>query len=157
MEHTLVEYYETLFNITGLPVLFGWITLIFFPKSKLTARVFKLPLIPAFFALCYSAVVMPTLFKNPEAMATLSNPTLYDVKNLLSTLGGATAGWIHFLCFDLLVGSFIWKKAIERSYSFYWVSPTLFCTLMLGPLGWLIFETIRFTKSFRSKRTSENF
>ena len=96
------------------------------------------------FAAIYTMIVIPSLLDSPEALATLASPTLQGVQALLSSDSGTAAGWVHFLCFDLFVGSSVWKSAINKKQSFLWVSPILLLILMLGPLGWLVYQGLQF-------------
>ena len=97
---------------------------------------------PHLFALFYVLAVVPAVLADPTALAVLMQPTLAGVQGLLGSPGGASAGWIHYLCFDLFVGVAVWKSARERKHSFSWVSPVLGLVLMFGPLGWLTYEGI---------------
>jgi hypothetical protein len=49
---------------------------------------------------------------------------------------GALAGWVHYLCFDLFVGRWIMNDAPDGGYR---LAPVLFLTLMLGPVGLLLY------------------
>ncbi|MCL4859521.1 MAG: DUF4281 domain-containing protein [Caldilineaceae bacterium] len=52
----------------------------------------------------------------------------------------ATAvAWIHFLAFDLFVGRWIYLDSRTQGGSVWLASPCLFFTLMLGPLGFLLY------------------
>lgn len=54
------------------------------------------------------------------------------------------AGWVHYLAFDLFVGSWIARDASARGVSRWLVLPLLPLTLMFGPAGllaWLILRT----------------
>ena len=133
---------NTLFNLANTFVMPFWILLIFAPHAKLTTWIFeKATLRPMhFLAVIYAALVIPGVLSSPQSLAVLSQPTLEGVQQLLSNSSGAAAGWVHYLCFDLFVGAWIWKTAREKKHRFIWVSPVLFFVLMLGPFGWLIFE-----------------
>jgi hypothetical protein len=77
-------------------------------------------------------------------------PTLPGVQALLGSPGGASAGWIHYLCFDLFIGALVWRTALRRGQSFAWVSPLLILVLMVGPLGWLSYEAVSWITASRT-------
>ena len=133
-----------LFEWGNLLVLPCWALLIFLPRAAITGRVFDHPRLgpPHLFALFYVLAVVPAVLADPTALAVLMQPTLAGVQGLLGSPGGASAGWIHYLCFDLLVGVMIWRSARRRGQSFLWVSPVLLLVLMVGPLGWLAYEAV---------------
>ena len=57
------------------------------------------------------------------------------------------AGWIHYLAFDLIVGSVVMRNAHEHDIAHGWVVvPILFC-FMLGPIGLLLYWIIRTVKT----------
>lgn len=145
---------ELIFNIAGAPLLFFWALIVFFPKASWTDRFYRTKIPMLYLAGLYSIVVIYGIVQDPEPFATLLNPNLASVQSLLSTEIGASAAWIHFLCFDLLVGTIIWRQALEKGHSFWWVSPNIVATLFLAPLGWLIFEVVSFaiSRSHQSER-----
>jgi hypothetical protein len=130
-----------IFSLASAPLLIFWALVVLLPKWSWTNKVYQTQLPMLYLALLYSAVVVYGLLVDPVPFAVLLNPDLAGVQGLLGSPIGASAGWIHFLCFDLLVGTFIWRKALAKGHSFLWVSPLLVLTLFLAPMGWLIFET----------------
>ncbi|MEM8885911.1 MAG: ABA4-like family protein [Planctomycetota bacterium] len=128
------------FDLAGLPLLIFWLLIVLLPKWSWTDRIYRTKLPMLYLAVLYGAVVVYGLIVDPAPFATLLDPDLPSVQALLGSEIGASAGWIHFLCFDLLVGTIIWRAALERGHSFLWVSPLLVLTLLLAPLGWLFFE-----------------
>ncbi|MBU6153161.1 MAG: DUF4281 domain-containing protein [Bdellovibrionales bacterium] len=135
---------EVFFTAGNALILPCWALLIFFPNSKATRILFERELvIPALvLAVLYGGVAIPGLMSNPSGFAALMKPTLQGVSGLLSSEGGASAGWIHYLCFDLLIGVAVWKTARKEGQRFLWVSPVLGLVLMLGPLGWLVHQSV---------------
>ena len=131
---------ELIFNIAGAPLLLFWFLIVFLPKWSWTDKIYRTQLPLFYLAALYGIVVIYGLIQDPAPFATLMDPTLASVKVLLGTDTGASAAWIHFLCFDLLVGTLIWRKALKKNHAFWWVSPNLVLTLFLAPLGWLVFE-----------------
>lgn len=150
-----MSYWESLFSIGNTLVLPFWVLLIFFPHSRWTERIFEARrLSPShLFAFIYGLLAVPALIANPAGVSVLINPTLAGVQNLLGSPAGAAAGWVHYLCFDLFVGASVWRAAREGRKRFLWVSPLLFLILMLGPLGWLLFQAASALTS-RSQRLS---
>jgi hypothetical protein len=55
----------------------------------------------------------------------------------------ALAGWIHYLAFDLFVGLWIAARSDELRISRLVQAPVLVVTFMFGPLGFLLFQSIR--------------
>ena len=91
-------------------------------------------------ALLYGALVLPRL---AEVFTAVSSPTLAGIAALLGTPAGATIAWAHFLAFDLFVGRWIYLDRRERGISALLIAPVLFLTLMLGPLGFLLYLVLR--------------
>ncbi len=71
------------------------------------------------------------------------NPTLDTVATLLGSEAGATIGWVHFLAFDLFVGRWAYLDSQKRSISAWLMAPILYFTLMLGPIGFLLYLLVR--------------
>jgi hypothetical protein len=131
---------KLIFDLAAAPLLLFWFIIVFLPKWTWTEKLYQTKLPMLYLGLMYTIIVVYGLIVDPAPFATLLNPTLGSVQALLGSEIGATAGWIHFLCFDLLVGTIIWRRAIAKKHSFFWVSPLLVLTLFLAPMGWLIFE-----------------
>ena len=121
-----------LFSFANLWVLPFWALMIGAPRARLTARVVGSPLIVLPLIAAYAALVLPSL---SGLLPIVARPELGAVATLLGTPAGATAGWTHFLAFDLWVGRFIVLDARERSLPSIVLSPILLLTLLLGPLG----------------------
>jgi hypothetical protein len=55
----------------------------------------------------------------------------------------ALAGWVHYLAFDLLIGSWIAREADKLGLSRVIQAPILLATFMFGPLGYLLFRMVQ--------------
>ena len=55
----------------------------------------------------------------------------------------ATAGWIHYLVFDLFVGAWLARDAQRRGVAHWLVIPCLIVTLMAGPVGLAAYLVLR--------------
>ena len=60
------------------------------------------------------------------------------------------AGWLHYLAFDLLIGTWEARDARERHIPHILLVPCLFMTLMFGPAGWLLYMALRTVRSRRA-------
>ena len=132
------------FEAAGAPLLIFWFLIVFLPKWSWTDRFYRTKLPMLYLAVMYTVMIVYGLVTAPASFAALLDPNLAGVQTLLGSEIGATAGWIHFLCFDLLVGTIIWRRALDKGHSFFWVSPVMVLTLMLAPMGWLVFEVTSF-------------
>ena len=66
-----------------------------------------------------------------------------DLAALLSRPEIALVAWIHFLAFDLFVGRWVFRDSRERAVPAWLASPVLLVTLLLGPLGLLLYLLLR--------------
>jgi hypothetical protein len=57
------------------------------------------------------------------------------------------AGWVHYLAFDLFIGSWEVRDAARRGVPHVLVIPCLLTTFMLGPMGLLAYWGIRSLRS----------
>src|SRR5258708_6417684 len=128
-----------LFRLSNLLVLPFWALLILLPRWRWTERIMRSPYVSAAPALIYAALVLPRLGAIWPAIA---RPTLPGIATLLGSPEGATIAWVRFLAFDLFIGRLIFLDSQERRLSPLLTAPVLFLTLMLGPLGFLIYLAI---------------
>ena len=131
---------DVLFNVGNLLVMPFWLIMIVLPRWVWARRLIASPLIAVPPALIYAALVLPQI---SSLMVMLAGPTLASIVALLGTPLGSTVGWMHFLAFDLFVGRWAYLDAIDRGISPILMAPILFLTLMLGPIGLLLYFLIR--------------
>ncbi len=117
----------------------GWIILIFLPRRWKYLNWIPHCIIPFGLSFLYAALFLPT-FWTIEGGGFSS---LEQVKTLLSNDTALLAGWVHYLAFDLFIGAWIAHKADEIGISRILQAPILLATFMMGPLGLLMFLTLR--------------
>jgi hypothetical protein len=131
---------STLFRVSNVLVLPFWALMILLPRWRWTTRILSSPLISLAPAVLYAVLVLPRL---GEIWPAVSQPALRAVAALLGSPAGATIAWVHFLCFDLFAGRWIYLDSHERRVSAWLMAPVLFLTLMLGPAGFLLYLLLR--------------
>jgi len=114
--------------------------MIFLPTWKWTRHIMTSPRVVAPAALLYVGLVSPDL---ANVFASVSSPELASIADLLGTPAGATIAWVHFLAFDLFVGRWAYLDSRERGVDVFVMAPVLLLTLMLGPLGFLLYLGLR--------------
>jgi hypothetical protein len=131
---------ELTFQLANLAAMPFWALMIVAPRWSVTRRVMESWAGPGAFAALYVALVLPTL---PAVLPVLINPKLDVIASLLGEPRAAVVAWIHFLAFDLFVGRWEFLDAQQRGLSHWLLAPCLFFTLMLGPLGLLLYLAAR--------------
>lgn len=131
---------ETIFQLSNLLVMPFWFLMILLPHWGWTKRILASlwVIVPA--ALLYALLVIPAL---GSLLPSLASPQLATIGALLGTPAGATIAWAHFLAFDLFVGRWAYLDSRERHLTAWLVSPALFLILMVGPLGLLVYLSLR--------------
>ncbi|MEP3654429.1 MAG: ABA4-like family protein [Litorimonas sp.] len=120
----------------------GWLFLAFYPRRK--AWLFKLTglIMPALMGIVYAAFFIPNLVGTPGA----GYNSLEQVQALMSNPALLLAGWIHYLAFDLAVGTYIAKQSDKIGLARIIQIPVLFLTFMFGPIGLMTFVLIKSTR-----------
>jgi hypothetical protein len=125
-----------IFSIVNPLALSGWVLLIVFP-GRAWARLVAGRLIPILLALIYVAIVGCRWWGAPGGFSSLA-----AVAELFGDQWLLLGGWVHYLAFDLFVGSWIVQDASKRGIVHVWVIPPLLLTFMFGPAGWLVYQCL---------------
>ena len=132
----------TVFELSNLLILPFWLLMVLAPTWSVTRRVVASPWIVAPPCVLYLITLLPVAgMVLPEVM----QPVQARIMSLLGTPTGTTLAWTHFVAFDLFVGRWIYVDSRARRYSAWWVSPLLVLTLLVGPVGLLIYLAARTT------------
>ena len=79
--------------------------------------------------------------------------SIWGITALFSAPGNAMLGWTHYLAFDLFIGSWEAEDAAANGVPHWLLIPCLFATLMVGPIGLLLYFVVR-TLWKQAKRTA---
>jgi hypothetical protein len=126
---------EILFKLSNLLVFPFWVLILLLPRWRRTERIMRSPWVAAGPAVLYALLMLPRL---AEHAPTLLRPELDGIADLLGSHEGAT-----LLAFDLFVGRWIYLDGRRRRVSAWFMTPVLFLTLLLGPLGFLLYLGLR--------------
>ena len=132
--------YETLFTVANALAALCWLPLLLAPRSGFTKRYTSTPLAPMAFAVVYAALVGVMLTADGDggmdSLASLRRGFESDAVLLLA--------WVHYLSFDMMVGFWMSRDSRRLELSPWLVLPCLVFTLMLGPVGLLLYTALRF-------------
>jgi len=130
----------TLFSLVFLLAAPFWLLMIVAPTWSWTRRIVGSPLIVVPPILVYAILVLTHL---STVLPAVANPTLAGIQALLGTPAGAAAGWAHFIAFDLFVGRWIYLDSRQRGLHPVLMAPVLLLTILLAPLGLLVYLGVR--------------
>ena len=94
--------------------------------------------IPALWAVAYVALLVPGLAESEGSFSSIEG-----VRSLFASDSALAAGWLHYLAFDLFVGTWIARDSVRRDVHGLLVLPCLASTLMFGPAGLLLYLLLR--------------
>lgn len=129
---------DQVFSMANTLALAAWILLAALPGRQWVTGTVTGLVIPLIFAVLYVGIVATTF-----ASADGSFSTLDGVSRLFGNPWLLLAGWVHYLAFDLLVGTWEARDARDRGVPHLLLVPCLFLTLMFGPAGWLLYRVVR--------------
>ncbi|KAA9346772.1 ABA4-like family protein [Larkinella humicola] len=133
---------DTVFQIVNTLVLPQWLLMLFAPRWAPTDWLTKMLPIPALLAVFY----IYYLFFGDSGLDWQSFSTLAGIKTLFSQGAALLAGWIHYLAFDLTVGSWMLRDSKRRKVPHGWMIPCLLFCFLLGPVGLLLYLGVRSMK-----------
>lgn len=135
---------ESWFQVFNIAALAGWAVLAasILLRNAHWLRALAGNLIPGGLALAY-AVLIALFFASADGGFN----TLADVQRLFSSPWVALAGWVHYLSFDLFVGSWIARKWEDQNVERWPLLFILPLTFLFGPAGLLTFFIMSFISS----------
>lgn len=129
---------EQLFSLASAAVLPGWLALACAPLARarmvLVARVIAVLLSGLYVTLLVTGLAGD----GPPEGASFNS--LDGVRLLLSSPQALLAGWVHYLVFDLWVGSW---EAEDNSLPHWLLLPCLALTFLAGPTGLLLYHLFK--------------
>lgn len=132
---------ERLFSIASAVAMAGWLMLALAPLARDRLAV-AARLVAA--ALCGMYVVFLTLgLVRGGAPEGAGFDTLEGVRILLGSPQALLFAWVHFLAFDLWVGSWETLNAPKAGIPHWLLLPCLVLTLLAGPAGLMLYLVIR--------------
>jgi hypothetical protein len=129
---------EQVFSIANLIATAAWLALVILPGRRWVTEIVTSAAVPMLLAVVYVGIVATTFGRTPGGFSTLS-----AVATLFSNPWALLAGWIHYLAFDLLVGTWEAEDARERGVPHLVLVPCLILTFLFGPAGWLQYRGVR--------------
>lgn len=126
--------FDTLFSAASTAAMAGWIALILLPRWPMLIAGLRYALIGGL-SLTYAALIFVYFFRVEGG----GFGSITQVRALFASDPVLVAGWIHYLAFDLFVGSWIAVEADRRRFNRVLQVPILAATFMFGPLGLLLF------------------
>ena len=130
---------DVIFSICNTAVLPGWLLLAILPRWKWTTRLITSVIIPALLGCVYLYLVL-THFSEAEG----GFGSLAQVHQLFQNPFALLSGWIHYLAFDLFIGSWEVRDAQRLGLNHFLVIPCLALTFLFGPIGLLLYFLLRF-------------
>ena len=140
---------ENLFTALNYSVLPAWLLLAIAPSWGVTKLLVHSFLYPVLLGGIYSTLLIAALFFG-QSSSDGGFSTIAGVSALFSHPVGVLTGWTHYLVFDLFVGAWISRDAIQKDINYWLVIPCLFFTLMFGPVGLLLYFLLRLGAGHRS-------
>ena len=130
---------QTVFQFCSTIAMIGWILLIIFPNWFRIDK-FIIGIIVTLFAIVYTWLLFDCFhFSDFKKFGSLDG-----VMELFKNPALVTAGWVHYLAFDLMTGVFIKKNSVKHGISHWLIIPCLLLTFMVGPVGLLLYLLLRF-------------
>ena len=129
---------EQIFSVVNLLAILSWLLITVLPRWRLTAKIVLNGAIPLLLSVAYLVLIV-LFFGNAEG----GFDSLANVMKLFTNEWAVLAGWIHYLAFDLFVGSWEVKDAQANGISHWFIIPCLVLTFLFGPIGFLLYRILR--------------
>jgi hypothetical protein len=132
---------EQIFSLCNAGALAGWVALVFAGRARWAAAAVTGVVVPGLLAVVYTGLIVAHWGETPGGFGSLA-----AVAALFTNRWLLLAGWVHYLAFDLFIGSWEVRDATKNGISHLIVIPCLALTFMFGPIGWLAYLSVRWVK-----------
>lgn len=133
---------EQLFSAASGVALLGWVALALAPLRRSLAVILA-RFVAAVLCGGYFAMLVAGLVGGDGPPPGAGFDTLAGVRLLLSTPAALLAGWVHYLAFDLFVGTWEVADAPAANVPHWLLLPCLALTFVAGPVGLLLYLIIK--------------
>ena len=133
---------DLIFKICNTVAPIGWLLMAIAPRWKWTKKIVLSGLFPLVLGLVYLTLIAVFFGKSEGDFSSLQG-----VSKLFENPFALTAGWIHYLAFDMFIGAWEVTDSQKHGISHFLVVPCLFLTLMFGPIGLILYFVIRLIKT----------
>ncbi len=133
---------SNLFSLCNATALAAWIALalsLFVPRLRRPVWIGTGLAVPALFSVAYIGALAAGL----AGGAGGGFGSIAEVRTLFADDHALTAGWIHYLAFDLFVGTWIARTGIAAGLPPLLLLPCLVLTFLVGPAGLLLALVLR--------------
>ncbi|MCW7479713.1 ABA4-like family protein [Leptospira kanakyensis] len=128
-----------IFKIANGITLLSWLILILSPNQTKVIR----PLRVFISGLLLGGVyIFAILIGNGEANGDFSS--LESVRSLFANDFFLLGGWVHYLAFDLFLGTWEVEDSIKEGINRFLLIPVLALTFYFGPAGFVLYLVLRF-------------
>ena len=135
---------EIIYLWLSFGVLPFWLTLIFFPNSRVSLIFISSIFLPIIFSLIYSYMIYQLIINGENIFETFN---LYlGIENLHSLFSNdifLLIFWIHFLGINLFLGSWVSRDALRYRVPKFLSGISLISIYFTGPLGLVLYWFIR--------------
>ena len=135
---------ETIYLWLSFGVLPFWLTLMFFPNSRVSQIFISSIFLPIIFSLIYCYMIYQLIINGENIFESFD---LYlGIENLHSLFSNdifLLIFWIHFLGINLFLGSWVSKDAMRYSVPKFLSGISLILIYFTGPLGLVLYWFIR--------------
>ncbi len=134
---------DFIFTACNTVAIIGWFLLIVISPFWFQTDKLVIGMIVTLFAMIYTWLITQSLQSGDfEKFSTLDG-----VMDLFTNKTAVTAGWVHYLAFDLMTGTWIKKNAEKYNMNHWLLIPCLLFTFMMGPVGLLMYLILRLIKT----------
>lgn len=136
-----------IFQIANGVTLLSWLVLILSPNQLKVIRLLRF-FISGF--ILGGVYIFLILIGSGEAKGNFSS--LESVRSLFANDYVLLAGWIHYLAFDLFLGTWEVEDGSKVGMNRWILVPILALTFYFGPAGFVLYLILRFLKGFVFKK-----
>jgi hypothetical protein len=129
------------FSLAGPLAMAGWLGLIvalFVTPARRVAFAAAQFAIPGLLAAAYVMLIL----QGRAAFAEGGFGSLEAVRTLFANDSMLAAGWLHYLAFDLFIGTWIARHGVRRGLHPLLILPCLPLTFLFGPAGLLLYFAV---------------
>ena len=136
--------FENIYLWTNFGILPFWLMLIIIPNSKFTQFFVNSIILPLILTTIYVYIIYQAiLLDEPISEIIKVYLSLDNLYTIFATESFLLVFWLHFLTLNLFLGSWISRDGVKYNMSRGLVSVPLILVYFTGPLGLVLYWTIR--------------